>query len=433
MAYPNFNGISKTIEMVKAFAELKHESGAEGVSAVAEELKAAADGILAKVKALPVCPEKEAKEPDELSAILALRPDGPRKLWSKLDPEVYRKKLKGALYARMAGCTLGAIVEGWPPQEMENWAKYIGDAFPPTDYWSDIISPHLIRCNKSYCYEYTRGKMDGVPTDDDIAYTLLGLLIAEESGLDFTACDVGKAWVKYLPFACTAEEVTLANLKKGISAHEAAIPDNPFVQWIGADIRSDPWAYMSPAYPEKAARLAYNDAYISHRRNGIYGEMFFSAAQSAAFAVDNAVDALKIGLTEIPKDCALTNDVKWALEAGKSIKNHSEARAAVEEKFKGMSAVHTNNNACLTIFGLMIGGNDVTKVLSEIVAMGYDNDCTAATAGSIIGAIVGIDGVPGHWYKNFNNKVHSYLIGQEVFAADDLLRRFEALARRIYE
>jgi len=146
---------------------------------------------------------------------------------------------------------------------------------------------------------------------------------------------------------------------------------------------------MASAYPEKAAEMAYRDAFISHRRNGIYGEMFFSASQAAAFAVDNSIDAIKIGLTEIPKSCALYSDVEWALNAGRDIKNYRDARSAVDEHFMGMSGVHTNNNACLTIFGLMIGGTDVTKVISETVAMGLDNDCTAAMAGSIVGAIVG--------------------------------------------
>jgi len=93
-----------------------------------------------------------------------------------------------------------------------------------------------------------------------------------------------------------------------------------------------------------------------------------------------------------------------------------------------MSGVHTNLNACLTIFGLSIGGNDVTRVISETVAMGYDNDCTAATAGSIVGAIVGKAGVPEHWYRDFNNTVLSYLIDRPLFHIDDLIDRFTKLA-----
>jgi hypothetical protein len=62
--------------------------------------------------------------------------------------------------------------------------------------------------------------------------------------------------------------------------------------------------------------------------------------------------------------------------------------------------------------------------------MGYDNDCTAATAGSIAGAVVGKQGVASHWSAHFNNTVHSYLIDQPVFAIDDLLERFTFQAEK---
>ena len=108
------------------------------------------------------------------------------------------------------------------------------------------------------------------------------------------------------------------------------------------------------------------------------------------------------------------------------------ARDAVESRFKGMHRVHTINNACLTIWGLTIGGRDVTNVLGETVAMGMDNDCTAATAGSLVGAVVGKRGVPGHWYRNFNNTVHSYLIGKRRFTITGLVRRFTKQARGVW-
>lgn len=432
MAYPQIPNFYDLVNSITEYSRLQHEYGAKDIQTLLAEAEHALKSTLEKIKDLQVDPALAQAEPNGLLGIHKLRNAGPRKLWAELDEKHYQERLEGALLSRFAGCTLGAIVEFWNVKDMEDWANYIGDTFPPVDYWSKIKNPPELRYGKSPCAAYTRDGLNGVPVDDDITYTLLGLLIAEDFGVDFTTDDVGKAWLEYLPYACTAEDIALRNLKAGVPAMKAGEIDNPYCQWIGADIRSDPWAYIAPAYPEKAAAMAYHDAYISHRRNGIYGEMFFSAAQSAAFAVDNAVDALKIGLTEIPKCCNLYKDVEWALEAGKEIKNYKEARLAVEEHFKGMSGVHTNNNACLTIFGLMIGGNDVTKVISETVAMGMDNDCTAATAGSIVGAIVGKKGVPVHWYKSFNNTVYSYMINQEKFQIDDLIRRFTVQAKNVY-
>jgi ADP-ribosylglycohydrolase len=174
--------------------------------------------------------------------------------------------------------------------------------------------------------------------------------------------------------------------------------------------------------------MAYHDAYLSHRRNGIYGAMFFSAAISAAFAVDDPIKAIRIGLTEIPKECELARQIRWALRAGKQIKDYRQARPAVDARFQGMHRVHTINNACLTVFGLMIGDLDYTKTISQIVAMGMDNDCNAATAGSIVGAIIGGKRIPKHWHRPFKNTVHSYLKGRRTFKISALLKRFSKQA-----
>lgn len=156
------------------------------------------------------------------------------------------------------------------------------------------------------------------------------------------------------------------------------------------------------------------------------------AAISAAFAVNDPVEALEIGLSEIPRDCATAKAVRWALSEGPRIRNYRQARAAVDRKFPGMHSVHTINNACLTVFGIMIGKGDVAKTIGETVAMGLDNDCTAATAGSIAGAIAGRRGVTRRWYRPFGNTIRSYLTSHPEFEIDDVLLRFAAQAARVF-
>ena len=72
-------------------------------------------------------------------------------------------------------------------------------------------------------------------------------------------------------------------------------------------------------------------------------------------------------------------------------------------------------------------------MIGEIVAMGYDNDCTAATAGSIFGAVKGFDAIPGKWYKAFNNKVLTYINGHPEFEIEDIILRFEKQAAQVLE
>jgi len=133
------------------------------------------------------------REPNELTAIRALRPHGPRRISRKLPPGEYADRVGGAFLGRAAGCTLGAPVEGWAPERMAALARHLGAAFPPTDYWPDADEPYRARYGKDLRQGYTRCKIRHVPVDDDMTYTVLGLLILEDFGPHFTTADVGRA------------------------------------------------------------------------------------------------------------------------------------------------------------------------------------------------------------------------------------------------
>lgn len=420
--------LTKMAEMIGLYAQLAEEYRSGGASDIKRDVERILARTLEALKNAEPDPELKAKEPDGYAQILRARPKCEKRIDASLAKDDLRDKIMAAMLCRFAGCTLGAIVENWSVDRMEKWAAQIGDSFPPVGYWSKAWSPENIRYGASREIEYTAPGMKSVPVDDDITYTVIGLLIAERFGLNFTTADVAAAWLDWLPVACTAEEVALRNLKNGVPAEKAAEIDNPYCQWIGAAIRSDPWAYICAGKPEKAAKMAYEDAYLTHRRNGIYGEMYLAAAQAAAFACDTAEEALRAGLYEIPEHCTLAEDIRWALEEAKHTADWREARRKVDERFRDMHSVHTNNNLCLVVFALLLGGNDVTKILGETVAMGLDNDCTAASAGSVIGAIVGTKNVPSVWTKDFNDCVDTYLTGHEHFSLSDLADRFTALA-----
>ncbi len=434
MKYPNFEVLGSYQYNLIEYAKLKCEQGsANEVEKIIDDIKSFLHNGVEKIKKLPDDPILAKKEPDLLSEIHALREKGPRKIWDSLpSSEEFTDKMEGALYGRIIGCLLGVPVEGWTLEQIEEYSDLIGKEFPPKDYWEHIEQGHVKNVYQHYRYEYVKSAMKSAPVDDDIIYTQAALLIMEQYGHDFTTADVADFWQKYIPFACTAEEMAIINLGKGIPIDEVAVVDNPYRQWIGAAIRSDGFAYAAAGYPEKAAAMAYYDGYLSHRRNGIYGEMFLAAAQSAAFAVNDPIEALRIGLTEIPAECNLYRDITWALEVGANLKDFREARKLVDEHFIGMSAVHTNNNICLMVFGLILGKGDFLKTISDIVGMGMDNDCTAASAGSIIGAIVGVKNIPSYLITRLCNTCDTYLNDTQSFKIDDMAQRFIAITNKIY-
>ena len=383
--------------------------------------------------------QKDEQEPDDLESIRALRPDGPRRITTGL-PKDYFQRLRGAFYGRMAGCTLGAALEFQSIDSMKSWAEYFGDDFPLTDYWSRIKNPmdtHYITGKK---IDLTKGYMDAVPPDDDTIYTLLGLLTLEEHGLDFSQEDMASVWKKYLPIedeqgnrGCYwGERNMMQNFQKGMDLPEAGISGNPNLQNIAGWTRADAYGYVCPGWPEKAAEMAYRDCSVNHRRNGVYGSMFMAAAIAAAFVVDDPMEAVKIGLTEIPENCLFAEGIRWVLENKSN--NYREAADKTWNIYGGMFNGSAVTNAIHVVMGLNIGQRDFTKTIGETIAMSGDNDCTGATAGSIVGAVIGKDQIPANWTDPFQGRMHIYLKGMpEYLEIEDVCCRFETIAQTVGE
>lgn len=343
--------------------------------------------------------------------------------------DVYQR-LKGAIVGRFAGCTLGVPVEGYSIEKMEKIAIESNTPFPPTEYWHDVLNPDGIQYGVDKRIKYSLNGIEYVPVDDDVTYTVLNVLLLEKYGQSYTLVDVAKLWYDILPYACTAEDCALKELSKGTKPEEVA-NDNPFIEWIGAAIRADAFGYIFAGRPHLAAISAYNDAYLTHRRNGIYGEMFLAASISAAFTVGDAVTALKIGANYIPQQSRLKNHLDWAFEV--PVKDFKEARRLLDERFPGMNSVHTINNMCAIVLAARLGGNDFDKTISIIVAMGLDNDCNGASLGSILGAILKIDNIQPKWYENFNDCIHTYLKGYEVLSLESFIKQVEELYNKFKE
>ncbi len=431
MAY--FGELHSAANYLSAWLDLRQEQGRD-VRPHAKEAVSQLRAVQQRVEKLGPPPGLRKAEPIELEAIRALRPRGPRKLPLKLSDAELHDRMLGAWLGRAAGCMLGIPCEGMSKQAIRSAARALGQRYPLSGYWG--LDPKPANADgKHYGLtprrKFLKGNMDRIGTDDDLTYTLLGLLVLEDYGIDFDVADVGDAWLRYLPIACTAERVALDNLKKGIAPPQTARVDNPYQEWIGADIRSDPWGYAAPGLPEVAAELAYRDASVSHVMNGTYGEMFFSAAIAAAFALDDVEEVLRVALTEIPRDCRTAETVRETIAWCDRDGDWDVTTERILKKYAGMAGAHTLNNAALTVAGLLYGKGDYQKTIALTVMGGVDTDCTGATAGSIFGAMVGAKRLPRKWTRPLGDRAESYLIGRRAWRSSDVARRFCAIAGQV--
>ncbi len=381
-----------------------------------------------------------AAEPNDLPAIRQLRPSGPRDLhYHPKDAELL-DRLHGAWTGRCVGCALGKPVEGMgmgrDDQQRLNGRRSIrrylekrGD-WPLRDYFSgkDLGDNLGIGCTASQ-----REHIAYMEPDDDIHYSLTGLGVIEEHGPQFGWREIGRFWLTRIPpmHICTAETQAITNLQAR-SARGWGGPAtpaftrrhrNPYREWIGAQIRSDGWAWCCAGKPELAAEFAWRDAHWTHERNGIYGEMMLAAMQAAAFVEHDAAKLVEIGLSEIPRDCRLARWTRTCLGWIAAEPTFEGCMDRLEAALGEMHAVHTINNALICVIALFYGEMRADAAPAIAVMCGLDTDCNGASVGSIVGAASGRSQQRGILVDRLQDTVKPNMLGFQQVTMHELARR----------
>lgn len=368
-------------------------------------------------------------EPTALEDILAATPDAPAADSAPGDGE-FADRILGAWLGRCAGCNLGKPVEGWGSRV--KLREYLDEAraFPLDDYVPVLDPmPEGFTFHPSWA-DAVRGRVDGMARDDDLDYTMLGLKILETYGRGYTSADVGAEWLRGMPYhtVYTAERIAYGNLVTGLAPPQTAHYHNPYREWIGAQIRADIFGYVSPGDPAGAARLAYQDAALSHTANGIYGEMWVAALLAAALTSSSAREALDQAKLVVPARSRLRASLQATTDAHDAGQSWEQAMESMEQRLDGYSWVHTINNAEVVTAALLWGEGNFDRTIGLGVEAGLDTDCDGATAGSVFGALHGTKSIPAHWTDPLRDTMHSALFGFDGVSITSLAQRTTALA-----
>jgi ADP-ribosylglycohydrolase len=273
--------------------------------------------------------------------------------------------------------------------------------------------------------ETTLGNIRGSARDDDIDYTILALELIERHGSSLRTQDIAEEWLSRLPFlqTFTAERATYRNLVNGVPVDTAGQELNPYREWIGAQIRGDMFGYVHAGNPRAAAVAAWSDAVLSHRGNGIYGEMWVAAMVAAAFTSAGPLAAIAESLHHIPPRSRLHEALQFVVGLHLEGQSWESAVSHIRERFGRYHAVHTINNAALVAAGLLWGAGDFTQSICLTVCGGWDTDSNGATAGSVAGVLVGLGNLPAKWTEPLENQVRSTLSGCDGTAITELAER----------
>lgn len=265
---------------------------------------------------------------------------------------------------------------------------------------------------------------------DDLGYTILGLLLLEQCGADFTTDDIAALWLERLPFlhTYTAERVAYRNLIDGFVPPDTATHRNPYREWAGALTRADIYGYTCPGDPARAAALAARDASISHTGNGLWAAMWAAALIASAFTAPDPATALAAAHAVIPANSRLAvalSEVSLAHARGLS---WERCLGAIHSAHVNYNRVHAIGNACLITAGLLWGEGDFTRTVRLTVQSGWNTNSNGATAGSVAGVLTRASLIPADWTEPLQDTLRSAVAGYDGSSISALARRTFHLA-----
>ena len=286
----------------------------------------------------------------------------------QFDPERLQDAVRGCWLGKNIGGTLGAPFEG--QRTLQNVSFYV------------------------------QKNLNGNPEpNDDLDLQLAWLALLEYYGVyHLTHRRLGEYWISAVIGPWNEYAVCRWNCQNGFYPPLSGSVDNDVWKWSnGAWIRSEIWACLFPGDPDTAIEFAWLDASCDHVGEGVYAEMFTAALESAAFVEKDIPTLIEIALAKIPADSRVARSVRLVCDCFTRGIGWKEAREGIVKDSADLGWFQAPGNVAFTVLGLLYGGGDFGKSICLAVNCGDDTDCTAATAGSVLGILLGAKNIPQEW------------------------------------
>lgn len=298
-------------------------------------------------------------------------------------------KIKGGWAGQVIGCTFGGPTE----------FRFTGTMI--NDYQS-------IRWNENSClwyYENSPGLYD------DIYMDLTFVDVFEKEGLDAPAKSHALAFANADYKLWHANQAARYNILNGIMPPESGNwLYNPHSEDIDFQIEADFAGLMSPGMVNDASEICNKIGHIMNYGDGWYGGVYVAAMYSMAFVSNDVEQVVTEALKSIPSESKFhkcMNDVinwkheypdDWKSTWFEVEKKWSDDIGCPDGVFRSFN-IDAKINAAYVIIGLLYGEGDYSKTIEISTRCGQDSDCNPASAGGILGTILGYSNIPEFWKK----------------------------------
>lgn len=277
--------------------------------------------------------------------------------------------------------------------------------------------------------------LQAAPVDDDYFYELVALRAFERYGPLLTIDQLGRQWLENNAGTWGSSKHTRLNLERGIPAAEAGSPRyNPMWFSIGPQFSADIYGLLAPGRPNLAAHLARRLAAINGHAEGLDGGVFIAGMVSLAFVESDPRRVVESAAQLIDQGSPYRECLDEVIRLARAGRTFREVADAVERRWHREYPA-TNNavaNGGLVAASVWFGRGDLLDTLNLAFSAGdfTDADCNAANAGSVVGAMRGLDAIPQHLRDALHDRIAGDRLG-DLPVRPPVDERISGLARRI--
>ncbi len=337
----------------------------------------------------------------------------------------YCKRIYASWLGKLIGIRLGAPIENWLGKDVRRMY-------------------HPIR---NYTVDYKQ-----FAADDDANGPLFFASVMEKYDLEtITAKAMGEHLLNVVGDhtgffwwggkGIATEETAWDNLICGMDApHSGSTETNgkTIADQIGGQIFSDCWGYITLGNVDDAVRLASMMASVTHDGEGIEGAKFVSACIALAWKkhdIKEIIDDAKKYLVPDLKYYALINEIEEIYEEHPDDPDYCLNYIEDKHSYDHYDGVcHILPNAAIMLYGMLYGHNDFNETMRLIAEAGRDTDCNLGNVGSIMGMMLGLEGIDEKWITPFNDiLISSSSIGSKnITTISNSAKYFTQLGCKLY-
>jgi hypothetical protein len=315
--------------------------------------------------------------------------DSAKEIKTSLTKSELQDKIKGGWAGQVIGCTFGG------PTEFRFKGSMINDYQPIP--WDEN------RC--LWYYENSPGLYDDVYMD------LTFVDVFEKEGLDAPASAHALAFANADYSLWHANQAARYNILNGIMPPESGNwLYNPHADDIDFQIEADFAGLMAPGMVNTASGICDKVGHIMNYGDGWYGGVYVAAMYSLAFISDDVEYVVREGLKAIPEESQFYQCISDVIQWHKKYPNDwKQTWFETERKWSADIGcpdgvfrdfnIDAKINAAYIVIGLLYGDGNYSQTLEISTRCGQDSDCNPASAGGILGTMLGYSNIPEFWKK----------------------------------